>query len=190
MTANVSINFDKEDFEAARRRFEDKRPILTALGLVLLNKSQNAFKKQRFGKSRWRARSVPNVAGIISDLNRGANPPARRFQGRPALVDTGRLRNSIAMKVGTDGVEVGTKVKYAADHEQGKTITIRLTKAGKTNLSRLLAKKTSLRKSLGFLFKKSTIKVKLPKRQIVGADQDDIDRMIKLVETYATGGDV
>lgn len=190
MTAEIAIEFGAGEAEEARKRLANKRPALTALGLVLLSKSQNAFKKQRFGKQRWMARKTPNVAGIISDLNRGATPPARRFQGRPALVDTGRLRNSIAMKVMADEVEVGTKVKYAADHEQGKTKTIRLTKAGRANLSGLLSRRRGLRDSLGFLFKKSTIRVKLPKRQIVGADAEDLERMRDLVARYAAGEDV
>jgi len=190
MTANIAIELNEEDLEEVRRRFTDPRPVLTALGLVILSKSQNAFKKQRLGRTPWPPRHVPNVAGIVSDLNRGAKPPSRRFQPRPALVDTGRLRNSLGMQVGIDAVNVGTDVKYAKDHEQGKTVTIKLTKAGKSGLKVFLKKRPELGDSLGFLFKKSTFKVKLRKRPIVEADNDDLNRMVELVERYAAGESV
>ncbi|NBC34906.1 MAG: phage virion morphogenesis protein [Alphaproteobacteria bacterium] len=54
-------------------------------------------------------------------------PPSRRAraEGGATLVDSGRLRNSIAARPGADSVSVGTDVIYAAIHQTGGTIVPR-----------------------------------------------------------------
>lgn len=82
------------------------------VGAILVAKAQKCFIDQRGSDGRpWPARAVPNVYGIIADLHAGINPPARRFQARPAGMDNGfrgGLVGSIrAHLTSVDTVEVG-----------------------------------------------------------------------------------
>ncbi len=97
------------------------KPILKQIGAVMLSESQDAFRNQGFEGSKWPARQSPNVFGIIADFHMGRRkPPARRFQDRPALMDTGRLRGSISFRVvDARSVEVGTNLPYAAPQHFG-----------------------------------------------------------------------
>lgn len=109
-------------------RMRDKDALLDAAGALLVRTSQEAFVKQRFGSIVWPERYAGdtrepfvNVAGIVADFNAGrAEPPQRRFDRRPALMDTGELARSPSYrKVGPDSVEAGSTVPYAALHQRG-----------------------------------------------------------------------
>lgn len=102
---------------------KDPKVALKQIGILMVAESQRAFKSQKWSKKNWTARAAPNVYGIISDFAQGRkSPPGRRFQTRPALIDTGRLRGSISFRVMSPVVEVGTNLKYAAVHQKGGKI--------------------------------------------------------------------
>lgn len=99
--------------------------LLKQFGTLVALRAQRAFKDQRRGSFVWKERAVPNVPGILSDIRRGKNPPARRFEARPAVVDTGHLAGSIAFRVtGAKTVEVGTVVPYASTQQYGGEVDI------------------------------------------------------------------
>src|SRR5437899_1789490 len=85
---------------------------LKRAGLLLASRAQAAFREQKRGNVQWPARAVPNVIGILDDLAHDVNPPARRFDPRPAGVDKGTLRDSLTAAavhlVSGDTVEIGT----------------------------------------------------------------------------------
>lgn len=96
--------------------------------------SQNAFVVGRLGPSRWKDRDEtgmnPNWPAVVADLKAGRKPPARRFVGKPVLIDTGRLASSITGRVvsPTRG-EVGTNLPYAGPlHFGTPSRTERITK--------------------------------------------------------------
>lgn len=96
----------------------DPAPLLRAVGEIAVAHSVRAFRDQRYGPDEWPARygggGRPNLAGIAADLNAGREPHADRFTSRPAGIDTGRLRDSIAYQIeGDDSITVGSMLDYA-----------------------------------------------------------------------------
>ena len=166
------------------------KQILTAIGAYLTARSQAAFKDQSFGGVAWPERHVPNIAGIVSDLNAGAtNPKRRRFVPRPALVDTGALRRSISWQVQGSSVVVGTALPYASVHQVGGvTKPIPLTFQGKVGLIDLLHRKPKLRESLGFLFQRPIVFSKVPARPFVGLQDGDIAEIERIIAADLSGG--
>lgn len=81
---------------------QNPRPWLAAIGNTLVDST-----RERFGRgvapdgSPWRA-----LSPVTAALRRGG-------KGGQPLLDTGRLRNSIASVVDADSVTVGTNVRYA-----------------------------------------------------------------------------
>jgi len=146
---------------------KDRRKVLAALGTVIARDARNAFKMQGIGPFKWKARSVPSVAGIVDDMTRSSTPRSRRFEPRPALLNTGRLQKSIAHRViGKEAVIIGTNVGYGKTHQQGGISSIKVTDKAKKNLKKFLntGRGKKLRDKLGFLFGKSILRVKVPKR--------------------------
>lgn len=90
------------------------RILLAQVGAFVKSKAQAAFRDQKRGNVSWPERGVPNVFGIIADLKAGKRPPARRFESRPAGVDSGFTRKMIAYRVTSDSdVEIGVTSKGA-----------------------------------------------------------------------------
>lgn len=111
--------------EAIEHAIVDVGPALKRIGALMVSESQSAFRDQKFGSTAWKPRRVPNVFGILQDFADGRRePPARRFEARPVLMDTGRLRQSIAWRLMASGdvVEVGSNLPYAATHHRGGEI--------------------------------------------------------------------
>lgn len=153
----------------------DPSKALKQIGVTMVAESQASFKAQRFGQKAWRERSKVNVFGIIADFAQGRRkPPARRFQTRPALRDTGRLANSIAFQVKGKIVEVGTNVPYASLHNfGGVSKSEKISGTVRKNLWAWLKKQNNeLKGRLGWLlnrkFKDQKLEQKVPKRQFVG----------------------
>lgn len=114
---------------------ERPRGILEAIGGLIVKESGKAFREQRLGNFPWKPRVNPNWPALLRDAESGAaKPPQRRFQERPALMDTGLLARSIAHRVvsNTD-VEVGVAgvAKVYGDKHQvgGEVESVIVTKA-------------------------------------------------------------
>jgi phage gpG-like protein len=157
------------------RKLTDPKDALKQIGITMVAESQASFKAQKFGRNKWRERSKVNVFGIISDFAQGRRePPARRFETRPALRDTGRLANSIAFQVKGRAVEVGTNVPYASLHNfGGVSKSERITSQVRKRLWAWLKKKDeAMRERLGWLVSDAMegeqLEMRVPKRQFVG----------------------
>jgi phage gpG-like protein len=77
-----------------------------------------AFQKQGRG-TKWESRMTPNIPGIIRDLSSGQNIKKRRFDPRPALMDTGRLKNSGATRTVGNKIYWGSNLPYSGLHQWG-----------------------------------------------------------------------
>lgn len=177
----------KIDVAPLQERLANLRPLLTEIGVTLTAKSQESFRKQGYGRTKWPGRMVPNVAGIVGDLNRNMRPPKRRFQPRPALVDTGKLRQSISFQVGQTDVVVGTNLEYAAQQQEGGVSKVRLLKSSRKALAELLRERPELRKDLGWLFSKPKFEVKIRPRRFVGYDNEDRATVRDLIGKHLGG---
>jgi len=156
--------------------------ILNAIGAYLVSRSQTAFKVQGFDNKPWQERGVPNVPGIVNDLNKGGSPKARRFKPRPALLDTGVLRLSITHQVRGDSVVVGTTIPYASVHQNGgMTKPVELTSTGREGLANLLRRKPELRDDLGWLFNQPLVFRRVPARPFVGIQDGDLEEIKRIV---------
>lgn len=136
------------------------------VGTMLVAQAQEAFREQRSSEGRWRERAPINVFGIIADFSLAgrSSPPARRFETRPALVDTGALRRSIAWQGrGTNVVEVGSNLPYASLHQfGGVSESEKITESVQEKLHKWLRKQSKeLRDALGWLLNKKYTGTKL-----------------------------
>lgn len=113
------------------------------MGAYVVSQAERAFSDQHRGAAQWPERGVPNVAGILSDLEKGPNVKARRFDPRPAGVDTGRLRRfSMSDNYGqtAKGFEVFTTVPYAEKFQEGGVTEIEVTREMADNLALAMRK--------------------------------------------------
>lgn len=93
-------------------RAADLKPLWRAIGRDVTEQARLQFRDSKDPYDvPWKA-----LAPSTQAANRG-----RRRGGKP-LMDTGRLRNSIAWRLLGNGVEVGSSVRYAAIHQFGGTI--------------------------------------------------------------------
>lgn len=214
MTARIKVTRSGE-MRAVAAGLRELGPVLQKIGVLMQRKSVNAFKTQKRGSFAWPERMNPNVPGIVRDLNAGGNPKARRFVGRPALTDTGGLKQSITWDVRGDSVVIGTSRPYAKTQNEGGESQITLTSEGRQKLANLLktqrggkrrrAKKrkkggqdlSSQVKSfaaddksdallgLGWLFSKPTFTVNVRKRTFLTVTPDDRKEVVSVIEKEA-----
>lgn len=150
------------DVGAKMRRWKEAcanpRPALKQIGALMVAESQRAFREQKHGADAWDARAAVNVYGIIADFAQGrSKPPQRRFERRPALSDTGRLRRSIAYRTASQrSVIVGSNLPYAATHQYGGRIESEvITPSLRRALWKWLKKQDAgLKRQLGWLLNK------------------------------------
>ena len=160
---------------------------LKQIGVLMVAESQASFRDQQFGRKKWKGRAPVNVYGIIADFSKGSTPPKRRFQTRPALVDTGRLKGSIDYKVSGVTVEVGTNLDYASVHQFGGEIeSEKITKSVQQSLYKWLKPKDKgLKESLGWILNKKftgeTLKGQVEARQFVGITKQTIEDVHEVV---------
>jgi phage gpG-like protein len=139
----------------------DPNFILKAVGAVLLETSQKAFREQRLGSIRWKRRypsqrpPLINIAGSLQDFGKRASPKARRFVGRPVLADTGLLRLSLSPKKGgninikgRNVVEVGSTVPYASTMQNGGLSVQPVTSAQKKKMAKWMSKLRGARRKI------------------------------------------
>lgn len=178
---------------ALKRAVQNPIRTLKRIGTMVTSRIQRRFTDQQAPDgSAWPGRMNPNIPGILSDLARGASIKARRFEDRPAVVDTGHVRQSIAYIVESlDTVKIGTALDYAKFHQFGLERVIPITKAMKDGLAQLLAtfrrgsKRAAKRgqpppgrdpSSLAFLLRRDEFKFKIIARPFIGiSDQDQAD---------------
>lgn len=171
-------------------RLEDLTPVLNGAGAYLVSRAQRSFREQRRGSKSWPERMTPNVPGIVSDLNRGATPPQRRFESRPALTDTGRLRGSITWSTrGGKEAIVGTTLPYARKQQFGLPSRHQLTKPGQDRLADLLKSRPELRPSLGWLFHTPSFDVKPQARPFLMVTDEDSEVVLGMVSDYFSSVD-
>lgn len=173
---------------------------LDRIGVYLRERARSRFQDQSFGGDEWAERSVPNIAGIISDFqDRGRSPsaiPLRRFEARPALIDTGTLRKSIDYRVEDDGatVTVGTNLPYARKMQEGGRSDFRIDAQTGAKLKRLAA--SAKVKNLGdaervarrleSVAEVDTFSVDIPPRTFIGIDEEDEDEIMGIFERSIT----
>lgn len=177
---------------ALREATVDPRPALTAIGAMLESRAKVAFQEQRRGKDKWPARHVPNVAGIVADVREGRVPPARRFEGRPAGIDTGRLMADISSRVtAKDTVEIGSRLPYAGLIQYGGTSKQPWPKSAKETLRKLLLREPfktyedRLRWLLGDEI--TEVETNVPARPFLGLDAYDVADIFNIVLATFTG---
>lgn len=134
------------------KKLADPAPILRRIGATMLAYSQAAFRTHSYGSDKWEAR-YPNqkddglpyahIAGIVSDLAKGSNPPSRRFtdQDKP-LWESGNLFSSLSHRI-VDGnaVELGSALPYASKQQFGGDSSYSMTPSMKLRLFAFLTGK-------------------------------------------------
>lgn len=170
------------------RNLANPHAALTQIGVLMVAESQRAFKAQQFGAKKWDQRAPVNIFGIIADFHQGRRkPPARRFQRRPALRDTGRLASSIAFEVIGNTVEVGTPLDYAEVHQTGGEVESKpLTGQVRRNLWRWLkTQNAELKRRIGWVlnrkFKDETLTATVPARPFLGITPETRKAVDKVV---------
>ena len=187
--------FKKGGFLRLQKQLENPEKLLRPIGMLLLADSQKAFKEQRLGDiiwpERYPAQSPPkvNVAGIVDDFNKGRkNPPRRRFEGRPALKDTGALRRSLtaakAVKVQGFVIQVGSSLEYAKRAHDGGVSKQPVGEKTKDLLEAFLKKKKNFQYhgQLGFLFGVDELRTKVRPRPFTGITDQAKKRIIRFLQ--------
>lgn len=154
-------------------RIKKQRAVLDKIGFMVSQDSRKNFRRGGFGEKPWEPRSVPNVPGILSDLQAGSKPKERRWKPGTTLVDTGALRDSISYRViSDDTVEIGTSLDYASLHQFGGETTIQITNEMKRLLAeyfRGLSKQLRReRREIGWLFQRDSQTFQIPQRKFLG----------------------
>lgn len=184
------------DLDAFIRRLDDPRDPLETIGVILTRGSQQAFDRQAFGSKPWPARyfgrGTPfvNVAGLLQDLGEAPRVKSRRFEKRPALSDTGQLRNTITWNVNGDEVEYGSPRDYAKTHQQGGESSVPITPTTIKNLAKWLrtSQGVPFQKRLGYLFQAGdSYDFKVIRRPFLGITDEGERDIRDEVEAWAAG---
>ena len=153
-------------------RIANPEVFLRQVGLIGVGISQRAFKDQEFNGVKWEARypnqngAKLNVAGALADAAAGRPAPlARRFNDRPAGLDTGTLKNSISYAVEGDYVVVGTTNAHAEIMQQGGVTTQPITPGMRTVIAGWLKKTRREAKRA----KKKLGEIDITKKEVGGA---------------------
>jgi phage gpG-like protein len=154
-----------------KRAVENPVATLKRIGSLVTSRIQNRFTTQvDVDGKEFPERMVPNIPGILEDLERGSGIKDRRFQPRPVLLDTGNLRWSISWKLsGSDSVEIGTAVDHAKYHQFGLERIIKITDVMKEGIRGMLMKFRKREKRRASAIRNMT---KVPKESFGGGDVD------------------
>lgn len=129
-----------------RRQLARPEKLLKLLGIAAASEAQKSFDRQGLHfQNEWEPRypsqdePFVNIAGALMDLAKGPRIKPHRFENRPAVIDTGMLRRSLAPGgavriTGTYSVEVGTTVPYGSLQQFGGETDIPITKTQQDNL--------------------------------------------------------
>ena len=148
------------DFSKLNRKSDQVRQLLTRMTSLIGTEAVN-FSKKRFRDQGWQDENFEPWAK--------RSPGAVRNEGRAILVNSGRLRNSIAIKrISPQSVTIGTDVKYAQVHNDGGDINIPVTdKMRRFGWAKYKQTGDSKFKGLA-LTKKTSIHIKMPQRKFMG----------------------
>lgn len=161
-------------------------PLLERIGVVLLAQAQRAFTEQGKGPNlRWPERMNPNIAGVLRDLDSGGAVRPRRFQGRPALIDTGELRRSLKFVVRGRSVEVVSTVPYANTMQQGGPSTIEITDAMRRNAPEAMNRYEALREVLPKVLRKKTLTINVRPRPFLLITDQDLQELSEEITEFA-----
>lgn len=178
-------------FEAMGRMLANPRPILSWIGVYMVRKTMKAFRDQKYGTNAWKPRRVPNVPAALRDLDKSPNVKARRFQARPALVDTGRLRGSFSWRfLSGVAIEYGSNVPYARLHHAGGISSITITASMLKNLSTWLKKRPEMREDFGYIQNYEpgdSTHFAVKRRPLVGFSADDARAAGKAIKALLAG---
>lgn len=126
------------------RDLKDPHKLLLQLGLILQKQAVDAFRLQGLPGLPWKARSVPNVAGAVQDLSKGPKIKSRRWDARPAGIDTSSLLRSLSSRseairpFGLWEVHVGSRLPHAADMQYGGSSLVHIDQTIRDNLATVL----------------------------------------------------
>lgn len=196
MTRKLRLTFD--NLGRFKRRLDDPRPVLKQIGALMLAESQKAFDDQAYGPERWPERyegqdePFINVAGALSDVARDRQIRDRRFDRRPAVVDTGMLRSSLTFGLkGKKAVRVGTTDPKAPKHLFGLSSSQTVTNIARRRLvkeyrrfKRIGGNRFEAFKKLGFLHSVSRLETQIQQRVFLGIFPDLGRRLISTVEEF------
>lgn len=123
----------------------DRPRVLRLIGVYAVAASRRAFREQRSPDGvPWAARypnqgaDPLNIAGAIEDLGTGARIKKRRYDMRPAGVDSGTLRGRVTFEVDGEELRIGSDVPYARRFHEGGIGRQRLDTAVLRNLMEFL----------------------------------------------------
>lgn len=179
-----------------RELLEDPEDMLKKIGVVLTSESQRAFDEQEFDGEPWEGRypnqedPVVNVAGVARDLVTADVPKARRFDRRPAGIDTRNLWNSLVpdRSISTPStfvVEVGSDVEYASTVHYGGTTEIPILPIVKTRIDRFIHSKAGAPyywKLVGLTGEATVLETQVVPRPFLGITERAAKKIVSIVE--------
>lgn len=136
---------------------QDRKRVLRVIGVYAVAAASRAFREQRSPDGTPWPQRYPNqagdplnVAGAIEDLGTGARIKKRRYDVRPAGVDSGTLRGRLTFEATDDELRVGSDVPYARRFQEGGKSRQRLDTAVLRNLMEFLrGRRRAVRRSAG-----------------------------------------
>lgn len=140
------------------------------------------FFKSRFVEQGWRDKGFEKW--------KPRKKTAKRNEGRAILIDTGRLRNSIAARIEEDKIIFGTDVPYAKIHNEGgvihhpageRKLTFKKYSRGKFAGKTLFAK-NDLKADFGKKVNVSGYDIHMPQREFIGESAYLNDLLVKKIE--------
>lgn len=169
---------------------------LKQIGVLMVAESQASFKRQTFGRKKWDARAPINVYGLIADFSLPKTPPGRRFDDRPALMDTGQMRATLDYDfLGAKEIEVGSNLGHSGVLNFGGPIESKpITETVQRRISRWLKTQTdTIRTKLSWLTSPEmtgkTLKGEVAPRPFVGLSDQTVLDIIEVLGDDLFGDD-
>jgi hypothetical protein len=177
----IRMDFDEYEMFSTWWKGAGRDIVVNQIGQMTKDNVESAFRKQgRDGE--WPPRGAPNVAGIIRRVNRGEDPKDTDFIEMPALLDSGKLKNSFELLVGKSGVVVFSPLLYGERMQKGIIDRLRLEPIGRRHLADWLKRlpedtRRLYRSDIGWLLnkkrKRKRVRIKPHKRVMLKVDQRD-----------------
>jgi phage gpG-like protein len=193
----VIIVRDEPSLIRLKGRVAHPEKLLRRFGALGVAASSRAFRDQRLGDKVWPERYPKqgppkvNVAGVVSDLARGAEVKQRRFDARPAVFDTGALLRSLSFRTnGKDTTEIGSVLPYASIQNFGGLSRQAITPTVRTGLAKFLRSQRGkgYRERLGWLFSTNVLETKVHPRPFLGFTDELAKDLVEATEAYVAGG--